>query len=195
MQDSPCPQNMNIGEALKQFTTWAEFWVGIYTLSIWPNFFEYSLSFVHSNWNCANGCAWGCVCVLHLQLVHFIRLAMRHSPERAFTWPILDIQQDFLIVSVWSMPSPSSEKTGRAVRQVTDYGGYCSSYVNSRKTQLYFQSHSKLTLRSSWPGVTPPPPPPSDCGDCCAYIIQLHLHSWFQHVLSLSYHQSCNLCG
>ena len=167
MQDSPCLQNMNIEEALKQFITLAEFWVGIYTLSIWPNFFEYSLSFVHSNWNCANGCVWGCVCVLHLQLVHFIRLAMRRSPERAFTWPVLDIQQDFFIVSVWSMPTPSSEKMGRAVRRVTDYGGYCSSYVNFRKTQLCFQSHSKLgcvfllllNLSADWGQADPGSPP------------------------------------
>ena len=167
MQDSPCLQNMNIGEALKQFTTLAEFWVGIYTLSIWPHFFEYSLSFVHSNWNCANGCVWGCVCVLHLQLVHFIRLAMRRSPERAFTWPVLDIQQDFFFVSVWSMPTPSSEKMGRAVRRVTDYGGYCSSYVNFRKTQLCFQSHSKLgcvflillNLSADWGQADPESPP------------------------------------
>lgn len=144
-----------------------------------------------------------CVCVLHLQLAHFIRLAMRRSPERAFTWPVLDIQQDFFIVSVWSMPTPSSEKMGRAVRQVTDYGGYCASYVNFRKTQLCFQGHSKLDCvflillnRSADSEVKlTQSHRPRDCGDCCVYIIHLRLHSWFQHVLSLSYHQSCNLRG
>ena len=119
-----------------------------------------------------------------------------HSPDQ-----YLIFNKIFFIVSVWSMPTPSSEKMGRAVRRVTDYGGYCSSYVNFRKTQLCFQSHSKLgcmfliLLNLSAEVKLTQGHRPSDCGDCCVYIIHLHLHSWFQHVLSLSYHQSCHLRG
>ena len=83
------------------------------------------------------------------------------------------------------MPTPSSEKMGRAVRQVTDYGGYCASYVNFRKTQLCFQGHSKLgcvflillNLSADSEVKLTQSHRPSDCGDCCVYIIHLHLHS------------------